>query len=459
MLGITTATRLNVRSKPDGNSSKRGFLPKGTVIAITGQIDNWFEIKYQDFPAYLSSLYVTPFTGNSHFSARVTANLLNVRSDPSVRSAIIGQLPKSAAVTVVALHPDWVEIEFNDRVAFIARDHVELDGVDKLTQGMVTARALNVRGSPHRDGALLGRLSRNARISIRGRSGEWLQIFFNGQVGYVHSTYITEQTQSESGSFGSELPQEPEPSPSLVTAHISPREPTLLAPARQLPLTGDSVSIKVSRTWNKYGALLQTLCEEITIDVASAVAVLCVESSGEGFSASNNDRMIIRFENHKFWKYWGKLNQQQFKRHFVYNSSKVWTGHQWRPDSDDPWQKFHGNQVEEWRVLEFARTLSNDAALMSISMGAPQIMGFHYQRIGYPTAEAMFSDFSQNIEAHIKGLFAFFDTAMINALKSSDFETFAGRYNGSGQKEKYGRWIRDHHKAFSSLAFNHSLLN
>jgi hypothetical protein len=47
MHGIITATRLNVRSRPDIKSSKCGVLSKGTEIYITGHIDDWLEFRYK----------------------------------------------------------------------------------------------------------------------------------------------------------------------------------------------------------------------------------------------------------------------------------------------------------------------------------------------------------------------------------------------------------------------------
>ena len=84
-------------------------------------------------------------------------------------------------------------------------------------------------------------------------------------------------------------------------------------------------------------------------------------------------------------------------------------------------------------------------------MGAPQIMGFHYQRIGYDTVQDMFEKFNAEIRFHILGLFDFFDNSMIQALKKLEFVTFAGKYNGSGQMEKYGQWIRNHYDAYKKL--------
>ncbi len=454
MHGIVTASRLNVRSRPDRSSSKRGVLSKGTIIPITGRLDDWIEFRYKDFPAYVSNSYVTVENNDREISAIVTANLLNVRSRPDVRSTILGKLPLASRVDIVTLLPQWAEIQFNDGMGYISRDHIELQQVERSLQGRVTASALNVRNRPSADASKIGQLVKYAVVAIQSRAGAWLQIDFNGMTGFVHSHYIEELHLSDD-----RAPVGPsdgidgvEPVPSEIN-----REQTPLAPERQLPLSGDATDRKVALTWNKYGELLTQLCGKIDIDVACAVSVLCVESSGKGFQPGNDGRMIIRFENHKFWKYWGRNNIDTFKRHFVYQSGEPWKGHKWRRDADDSWRTFHGNQAKEWQVLNFAQTFNSDAALFSISMGAPQIMGFHFARIGYATVEAMFEDFKADIEAHIRGFFNFFDAPMISAMQTFDFVGFAARYNGSGQKQKYGRWIKEHYDAFKRLARSHSL--
>ena len=141
-----------------------------------------------------------------------------------------------------------------------------------------------------------------------------------------------------------------------------------LAPDQRLPVSGGSTEKKVARTWNDFGNLLQSLSGAYEIETASAVAILCVESSGKGFTRSNHNRMVIRFENHKLWTYWGKDNTPTFHRHFKYGRRedgrlKVWLGHQWRTGIVGQWQSFHGSQPKEWNVLEFARSLDDTAAL------------------------------------------------------------------------------------------------
>jgi hypothetical protein len=199
----------------------------------------------------------------------------------------------------------------------------------------------------------------------------------------------------------------------------------------------------VGTAWNKYGNLLTELSDDLGIAPSMACAVLAVESAGEGFWSG---RMVIRFENHIFNR-WGKSHSDVFKAHFRYDSKESWKNHAWRPDTGD-WRPLHtkeAGQDEEWAVLEFARTLADTEALNSISMGAPQIMGFNAAKIGFESVQEMFEKFCADERAHVLGLFDFIrsDHMMVRGLRTGDTVGFAGIYNGGGQKDYYGKKIAE----------------
>lgn len=208
----------------------------------------------------------------------------------------------------------------------------------------------------------------------------------------------------------------------------------------------------VAKTWNQYGGLLLQEAERVGIHPGLAVAVLAAESKGEPFDA--NGRLIIRFENHIFYTYWGKENEERFRQHFAFAADESWKGHQWRPDVNSAWQPVHsGDQESEWRVFTFARTLDEKAAMYAISMGAPQIMGFNHRAIGYDTVQAMFNAFSSDARAQITSLFRFMEVnKLVNAVRDRDFHTFAKVYNGAGQAESYRQIIQNHLDAYQGLA-------
>jgi predicted flap endonuclease-1-like 5' DNA nuclease len=209
---------------------------------------------------------------------------------------------------------------------------------------------------------------------------------------------------------------------------------------------------RVALTWNRLGGLLQRLADQLAIDPGIAVAVLTVESGGRAFGSEG--RMIIRFENHVFHGYWGQHHPNVFARHFTFNSNQRWRDHTWRPSTDQPWRRFHGDQNSEWEVLGFACTLADTAARLSISMGGPQIMGFNYAAIGYPSVQEMFDAFATSERSQVDGLFHYARSrgqAAILALRNLDFTRFARFYNGSGQEEYYGSLIRQAYEAYRRL--------
>lgn len=439
MQGRVTANRLNVRQFPNQKSKIVNVLSKNYLVNITGEFQNWFEICFQEHSAYLAKAYIEILEEPKNLQGKITANKLNIRQLPNLSSAILGTLQKNAIIDILNKELNWLEIAFNGQTAYVHKDYVDIIETATQLAGQVTAHALNVRNTPDLSGEILGTLAQETQVMIQSSIDGWHQIDFNDQKGYISGDFV----QTKIGKTD-------------TSSEIKPSNQIQLIPETLLTLNGSSRQKKIARTWNQFGGLLETLSGSMQLDPACAVAVFCVESSGKGFQKSNQDRMIIRFENHVFWKTWGKENPQIFHQHFKYGKqedgrNKIWLGHQFRPSQEGNWKTFHGSQSKEWEVLDFAKALDESAALTSISMGAPQIMGFHYKRLGFESAKEMFNKFNKDIQYQIEGFYHFMSSPMIQALQENDFITFAELYNGSGQKEKYGNWIQEHYQIFKEL--------
>ncbi len=268
---------------------------------------------------------------------------------------------------------------------------------------------------------------------------------------------------------GAPVPPPPPVTPPPASIKLTPLGQQVvnvaMEPANKLtPSAGASaIQLAAADIWNRYGGLLSALSKILGIEIGAAVAVLGVESGGRGMAADG--RMIIRFENQVFYSYWGKNNPDRFNQLFTFNSSASWTGHKWRPSPDEPWRPatgadFHaGGQSSEWDVLNFARSLDDTAAKLSISMGAPQIMGFNYATLGFASVHEMFDAFATSERNQIVGLFDFISSAQyysrtIPSLKVRDFTTFARAYNGAGQEATYGSRMSAFFDAFNAVAGN-----
>jgi len=85
--------------------------------------------------------------------------------------------------------------------------------------------------------------------------------------------------------------------------------------------------------------------------------------------------------------------------------------------------------------------IDETAALKSISMGAPQVMGFNYKFIGYKSPQEMFSKFKLDIRFHLFALFDFckYKPERIRYLQKRDFYNFSVEYNGTAAPKNYER--------------------
>jgi hypothetical protein len=311
-------------------------------------------------------------------------------------------------------------------------------------QGKTTTR-LNLRTGPGTGHPSLRVLDPGTPLTVLEDTGDWLKVEVGGQQGFVHERFVAQETQAVPlGLAGTESD---DPFPGVAMA---PREDQLIR------LTGRPTSSErlVAGTWNKAGNLLSELAGHLKFNPGAAVAVFCTESGGQGFGPDG--RMLIRFENHHFFRHWGRAHQELFNTHFRFNPAKTWTGHQWRPSELASFENVHTDQSSEWRTFEFARTLDDTAAKLSISMGGPQILGSNHGDAGFESVHEMFDAFSASEKRQIVAFFDFLQGTethppKVLALQKMDFVRFAELYNGLGNAAEYSARISGAFDTFNRL--------
>lgn len=380
----------------------------------------------------------------------VNADALNFRAGPGLSAEILAVLRRGTVLEVLAdSGADWVQARLDSGLTgYVAKTYLTFSNTPSdeplsTQKGEVTASALNVRAGPGTQYAILTVVNRGNLLDIYEREGDWLRVRANNRSGWVAAQYVRLIPNPVPGGYLSS-------DASLFTIAL---DPARRIPA-QRPASNESV---VAGTWNRYGGLIQALGDRLRIPTAAIVAVLAAESNGEAFAPDG--RMIIRFENHIFYRYWGAQNRARFDAHFAFDRSSPanwWRGHQWRPDPSEQFRDFHGNQGAEWQVFIFAQGLDETAAMLSISMGAPQIMGFNFKRLGYETVQAMFAKFASSAHAQILGVFDFVKGAGANspalmALQNGDYLTFASFYNGTANAPVYSERMARYKSIFDRL--------
>ncbi|MGE7094721.1 N-acetylmuramidase domain-containing protein [Pseudomonas fulva] len=164
------------------------------------------------------------------------------------------------------------------------------------------------------------------------------------------------------------------------------------------------------------------------VPVAAVYALNEVESKGLGFL--DNGRPVILYERHVMYNRLQLVrspddDQEQLQQRALLLAKQA-------PTLVNPKAGGYIGGTAEHQRLAQARQLDDVAALESASWGAFQVMGYHWQRLGYPSIHdfvaAMNRSEADHLEAFVRYIEA--DTSLIKALKALKWATVAKLYNG-----------------------------
>jgi hypothetical protein len=130
---------------------------------------------------------------------------------------------------------------------------------------------------------------------------------------------------------------------------------------------------------------------------------------------------------------------------------KPWQNHRFRASAAEPFRPFHGDQAREYAVLDFARDLGVTPALLSISIGGPQILVSNYHRLGYDAPQEMYDAFERDERFHVLGFMDFCGASLLGKLRAQDWVVFAAGYNGEANADAYGEKLHDTYDAIDPV--------
>jgi hypothetical protein len=194
-------------------------------------------------------------------------------------------------------------------------------------------------------------------------------------------------------------------------------------------------------TGGNLDALLNSEAKRLGIEFAMAKAITAVEAGGKYFGSDG--RLIIRMEAHVFnGEYFGSSKKM------TKNSAAGSWGSSIRSGRKINGVSCGNSQSNEYDCLKAAIKIDETAAYQSISMGAPQIMGFNHKATGYTDAKTMFNSFKLSADNQIYGMFKFIENhaKILKAAQTKDFNSFGRNYNGD-RTGSYGRKLEAAYKA------------
>ena len=165
---------------------------------------------------------------------------------------------------------------------------------------------------------------------------------------------------------------------------------------------------------------IKKLANSIWLDYASLMAIIETETPGYGFDKLTG-KLLIQFEPH------------YFKRNEPFAPSGAWSIN--KVDV----------QKKEWEAFNSAFKIDAESAMLSTSIGMPQIMGQNFKACGFKSVGEMWDEFKKGEYHQIHALCQFLlsNKKLYQAIKNKDWDKVAYYYNGASYKEMAKKWGRE----------------
>ncbi|MEM1504595.1 SH3 domain-containing protein [Domibacillus sp. 8LH] len=134
---VKVDTKLNVREKPSPKARVVGSLKNGTIVFVYNtEPGGWSKIKYNGKAGYAASSYLveqgtySPPNNDIYFYyygdwGYSNASNLNVRSSPSKKGKVIGQLQKYENIYIYGTYSNgWAKVDYYGEVAYVSSEYL-----------------------------------------------------------------------------------------------------------------------------------------------------------------------------------------------------------------------------------------------------------------------------------------------------------------------------------------------
>ena len=225
---IDVSTNLRVRSGAGANYSIIGYLVNGQTFNIVSSEGDWYNIQYDGRSGYVSKAYVkevssggivtTPTNNIAPSSSKGEviniSSSLRIRSSASTSSSILGYLTNGQTFDIKDKSGDWYSIQTNEISGYVHKDYVkEISASSGTTspsvptppaqtpsqntgskKGVVYNVSSNLRlrskASTGADSKVVAYLLPGATFDILGMYGDWYNVNYNGNIGYLLKDYV-----------------------------------------------------------------------------------------------------------------------------------------------------------------------------------------------------------------------------------------------------------------------------
>ena len=137
MAAANVRSYANVREGASIDSQKVGVLFPGCSAEVLGTEGDWTKIRSGNVDGYVrSGLLVFGEEARVHyrnvygFSGTVTADALNVRTEPSLEAEILGTEAEGEVIRITGEENEWFQVDYRGETAYMAAEYIEVNQLE-----------------------------------------------------------------------------------------------------------------------------------------------------------------------------------------------------------------------------------------------------------------------------------------------------------------------------------------
>ena len=190
---VVTATELNVRSRPNTDSSIFTKYKQGDIVKVSFEENGWAGILIEGRMYYVGSIYLTKKEGMKA-NATTSSSVYVIKSGDTF--AKIGRTLGASTSAIQELNPTVhpAKLKIGQKISVPETTSTGSSKVESQEKTMyVTASSLRVRESSSTSSSIVGKLKLNDPVSVKTIKNGWAGIDFNGKTAFVSESHLTDK--------------------------------------------------------------------------------------------------------------------------------------------------------------------------------------------------------------------------------------------------------------------------
>ena len=134
-----------------------------------------------------------PASSTSVLAVGVTADSVRLRAAANTGSAILAELNRGTAVSVLGRQDGWYKVNYDGKTGYMSADYVTArsSAGDLRCVARVISDGLNLRSGAAASGAVLATASRGEYVDVSGFENGWFRVQYSGKTGYMSGDHLT----------------------------------------------------------------------------------------------------------------------------------------------------------------------------------------------------------------------------------------------------------------------------